>query len=340
MQSLFEYTDGLNHPMEAFHHSALPWNFPILPHWHYFIEIIYLLEGTVEATCGHSVYTLLPGDLIIFCPQKVHSLNVLQEPGSPSGLNPQKTADMTCLFSSVAEPKRDMRHNAIYPVAANGMGELKKEASISYQVLKFDLNFLNTDNNFKTQFSKTLLYAFENDPKNIYFPAEALQSGSVADLMNNCIYEMNHQKYGYDIVVSSLVSTLLTSLMRIWLDNGLKLNEILKNTSSGNRSFDEITQYIDHHYNETLRVQQLASQCNMSYSHFAKLFRKTYNQSCKEYIEFIRINKVLELLRLTNLDLTYISQETGFADCSHLIRTFKRKKGITPKQWRKKYGYR
>ena len=44
MQNLFEYTDGLNHPMEAFHHVLCPGNFPILPHWHYFIEIIYMLD--------------------------------------------------------------------------------------------------------------------------------------------------------------------------------------------------------------------------------------------------------------------------------------------------------
>lgn len=44
MRNLFEYTDGLNHPMEAFFHITNDHNFPILPHWHYFIEIIYLTK--------------------------------------------------------------------------------------------------------------------------------------------------------------------------------------------------------------------------------------------------------------------------------------------------------
>ena len=39
---------------------------------------------------------------------------------------------------------------------------------------------------------------------------------------------------------------------------------------------------------------------------------------------------------MTNLDLTSISNETGFADCSHLIRTFKKWKGVTPGQLRNK----
>ena len=76
----------------------------------------------------------------------------------------------------------------------------------------------------------------------------------------------------------------------------------------------------------------------MSYSYFAKLFRETYNQSCKEYIEFTRINKAADLLLFTNQDLTYISQETGFADCSHLIRSFKEKYGVSPHQYRRQHS--
>ena len=67
----------------------------------------------------------------------------------------------------------------------------------------------------------------------------------------------------------------------------------------------------------------------MSYSNFARSFRQLYNQSCKEYIEFIRLNRVADLLIFTDLDLNYISQETGFSDCSHLIRSFKQWKGMT-----------
>ena len=48
--------------------------------------------------------------------------------------------------------------------------------------------------------------------------------------------------------------------------------------------------------------------------------------------KLFKIKKTIEQL---DYDLNYISEETGFADCSHFIRVFKRKYEVTPKQFRK-----
>ncbi|NLG02985.1 MAG: helix-turn-helix transcriptional regulator, partial [Clostridia bacterium] len=77
--------------------------------------------------------------------------------------------------------------------------------------------------------------------------------------------------------------------------------------------------------------------CGMSYSYFAKNFKQLYGKSCKEYIEFIKICKADDMLLFTDFNLDYISQETGFTDCSHFIKTYKKLKGITPKQRRLSY---
>lgn len=103
-------------------------------------------------------------------------------------------------------------------------------------------------------------------------------------------------------------------------------------------SFYRILEYIDLHSGEQLEVEDLADMCDMSYSHFAKLFRENYGRSCKEYITYIRLNKAQDLLLHTNYSLSYIAMEMGFFDCSHFIRTYKKWKGITPNQQRKSYS--
>ncbi|MDE5597394.1 MAG: helix-turn-helix transcriptional regulator, partial [Lachnospiraceae bacterium] len=72
----------------------------------------------------------------------------------------------------------------------------------------------------------------------------------------------------------------------------------------------------------------------LSYSHFAKCFKELYGRSCKDYIELIKIEKGEELLLFTDSSLSEISQETGFSDCSHFIKTFRKWKKITPGQYR------
>ena len=83
-------------------------------------------------------------------------------------------------------------------------------------------------------------------------------------------------------------------------------------------------------------MQELANRCGMSYSNFAKVFKEQFGRSCKEYLEYIRISKAEELVLYSDYDISYIAQETGFADSSHFIRIYKKFKEETPKQARMK----
>ena len=122
-------------------------------------------------------------------------------------------------------------------------------------------------------------------------------------------------------------------------DFEFKLNDF----DDGEKSFDSIeeigagesiTEYIDDHISEGVTVEEIARECRMSYSYFAKKFLQVYGKTCKEYIEEIRLYKVEELLLYTDFELTYISNETGYSDCSHMIKSFKKYKGVTPKRFR------
>ena len=148
---------------------------------------------------------------------------------------------------------------------------------------------------------------------------------------------MQNMQYGYQMILQSKVKELLTWLLRIWRDDGFDTDCYFSSLTKENTIYT-ITEYIDRHACENIRVEDIATLCHMSYSHFAKNFREIYGQSCKKYIEFIRLCKVEDMLLFTNFDLNYISQETGYADCSHLIRSFKEKYGVSPHQYRRQHS--
>ena len=66
MNSLFEYTDTLNAPYEAFLFDANKNVFPVRSHWHYFVEALYVIEGIITVTCDSESFVLEPASVFIF----------------------------------------------------------------------------------------------------------------------------------------------------------------------------------------------------------------------------------------------------------------------------------
>ncbi len=289
MQYLFEYSDTLNSPYEAFLYDTTVKPFPVRPHWHYFMEIIYMKEGTGLIECDGSSYIVESGDLILFHPEAVHAI-----------------------YTATNFP-------------------------LKYEVIKFDVNRLYTENSYAPKLRIILGSANKNRNAPISFKEEDIRNIPAAEIFEECRKELEHKNYGYDIIVHNKICYLLVHLIRIWREKGFD-TDVAAVHSLEVDSIHAITEYIDAHVGEPIKVEELADMCSMSYSYFAKNFKQYYGRSCKEYIEFIRICKAEDLLLFTDFDLSYISQETGFADSSHLIKIFKKWKGVTPKQFKLQYA--
>ena len=71
---LFEYSDILNSPVEAFYCADTSTKLPVRSHWHYFVEMLYIEEGSITVNFNNLSYTLSKGDMMIIPPQTVHSI--------------------------------------------------------------------------------------------------------------------------------------------------------------------------------------------------------------------------------------------------------------------------
>ena len=281
IKNLYEYCDGLNSPIEAFLHTSIPDNFPILPHWHYFFEIINILNGNVEVTCNENVYNLTPGDIIIFCPKHIHSIyetpaeaiSACTEASTPTtdtdiltsgnlfanslsgneytsnnnisiaknGLSLSKKACLSPLSTDEIHPKIDQKHGSIQPVPEKTI--LSKNCNIRYQVLKFDLNFLHISGNYKSRFLNMMNVAYEQNPENIFFSKEDLKNYQIYELFEQCIEEIKTRQYGYDTLIGTNIAKLLTYLSRIWISKGIAVDEKILCASAPDNPFDNITEY-------------------------------------------------------------------------------------------------
>lgn len=94
--------------------------------------------------------------------------------------------------------------------------------------------------------------------------------------------------------------------------------------------------YIETHYQEEIKINELADCCNVSEPHFRKLFRKCMNISPLEHINTVRIQKACDLLQKKDYPVSELAWQVGYTSVSTFERNFKKIVGQSPKQWRLK----
>lgn len=201
-----------------------------------------------------------------------------------------------------------------------------------YAVVKFDINRLQLTPHYAPKFRSIFAAAFHNDMP-LFFDARIVKRMDAFESLKKCIREMERKDYGYDLLIQTELHQLLLKMLREWMELGFRINPDMY-IDDTRFDISTVTAYIDEHIAQRISVSDIASACGMSYSYFAKKFPAVYGKPCKEYIEELRLYKVEEYLAFTDFDMNYIAQETGFTDCSHMIKSFKKGRDITPKQFR------
>lgn len=82
-------------------------------------------------------------------------------------------------------------------------------------------------------------------------------------------------------------------------------------------------------------VRQLAEECGLSISHFARAFRASAGMAPHAWLTTRRVEEAKQLLGRTQKPLPEIALACGFANQSHFTRVFSRHAGISPGQWRR-----
>lgn len=103
-----------------------------------------------------------------------------------------------------------------------------------------------------------------------------------------------------------------------------KLNIILR------PAFD----YIQKNFKQNVKLNEMASLCNVSISYFSRLFKKATGKHFASYINEKRITEARKLLESTDLSITNIAIDLGFEDSGYFSKVFRKVVGITPSEFR------
>jgi AraC-like DNA-binding protein len=89
------------------------------------------------------------------------------------------------------------------------------------------------------------------------------------------------------------------------------------------------------HLNGDLFVGDLARECGLSTSHFARAFRRTFGLPPHRWLLGLRVRRAKEAMLRGDGSLAEIALGCGFADQSHFTRVFTAIAGASPGAWRR-----
>lgn len=104
-----------------------------------------------------------------------------------------------------------------------------------------------------------------------------------------------------------------------------------------NDKLNKITEYLNRHYPEVIRLADMAALVSMSEASFCRMIKQHTSKSFVDFLTDIRVGAASRALIDTSLSIAEIGYDCGFNNLSNFNRIFKKKKGLTPREFRDNY---
>ena len=155
-------------------------------------------------------------------------------------------------------------------------------------------------------------------------------------IMKNLLDEQEKEKTGYKDIIRLKLSELFINLARVSLAKSKIEQEPVPDISASAKGFNEILNYIQENYTESLTLQDVADFAGYSPSYFSRYFKNNTNICLFEYINRIRIKKACLLLKKTNETVLEIAYTVGYNNVSFFNRYFKKITNLSPVEYRRR----
>jgi AraC-like DNA-binding protein len=207
-----------------------------------------------------------------------------------------------------------------------------------YECLLFDLHSLFRGSETFQKFLRPV-YRLELLPNILYHKTTQPELYALADALmktHSCRhYDPDHTTPNYhELVTVSELSLFFAQILQNKLFTKNEKSDIPVPHRIG--QIRAVLEYIEQHYSSNITLSSMASVAGMNPKYFCRIFKEVTQQTPMDYVIFYRVEQAAEMLINTDLSVLEIAMECGFNDYSYFIRTFKKLKSATPKQYRGK----
>ncbi|RVT65593.1 helix-turn-helix transcriptional regulator [Niallia taxi] len=184
----------------------------------------------------------------------------------------------------------------------------------------------NISGNFKLD-----VYEYKSFFSNIIF--------NITILLGNMDYEvkkLEQEKYTYlrGIEEAATADQVGLQLQRFLIEAKRSIDVMLEQPDSIN--IKRIISYLNEHFQEQLTLTNVANHFHFNPSYLSSYFSTHMKEGFSEYLNRVRIEEASKLLTAGTEPISEISGIVGYSDHSYFCKVFKKMKGLSPSQFRRK----
>jgi len=202
-------------------------------------------------------------------------------------------------------------------------------APLAYNAFVFDFNMLSfkTKDFAEQKFIEPVTYG------NLQFK-NCIQANKNTSNLLKYIHRLNSSPS--EISTLATKAALLQFFALLIDDKQFILSEKPNQGFEKKRILKDIIKYINENYSHELTLKQIAKEFNMSHKYFCRFFKTNFNKTFIEYLNDVRLENAIRILERENASITETAISCGFGNMSYFTRTFRKKVGCTPSEYRKK----
>lgn len=139
--------------------------------------------------------------------------------------------------------------------------------------------------------------------------------------------------------LSNATNTARVYLLALHEDGQLPYSSMTCSTQHGDAIVGDCQAWIDKNYKCSNPVSEMTGRSGLNPRTFARRFRAATGYQPIEYVQGIRIEAAKQMLESAATSVETISSSVGYDDPASFRRVFKRKVGLTPARYRKKFSH-
>lgn len=159
-------------------------------------------------------------------------------------------------------------------------------------------------------------------------------NGYALDVLNLLFTEARNDGPGHELMIAGDILFFVGTVVRekLYSIPSEKQSHSAQQAQLIKRSLSKIR----HDYRLPLTLEDLSSEATMAPNYFCRIFRTVTGRPPIDYLNYYRVERAAELIYATNENLTTIAMQCGFNDLGYFSRSFKKYKGMSPREYRKK----